>query len=72
MCFSDNLYGKIYIEEITGGHLEFISDDSLAESLMKFLEQHNVLDMSKPMLPDNKWLKPGISNGKTISSKRII
>ena len=42
MCFLDTRTLKVYIEEITGGHLEFIDDDSLAQALAKFLEEKKV------------------------------
>lgn len=55
VCFALN--GKIYIEEISGGHLEFIEDDQLAEDLHNFLTEKRVLDATKPLLPDYLWLK---------------
>lgn len=58
MCFIDNLTQKTYIEEISGGHLEFIEDDFLAFELSKFLEEEGVLQINKPALPD-EWLKIG-------------
>lgn len=57
MCFHDRILKKTYIEEITGGHLEFISDDKLAQEIFDFLVDVKILDMSKPMLADNEWLK---------------
>jgi len=57
MCFS--VSGKIYIEEITGGHLEFIDDDSLAAALSDFLTHNKVLDSSRPLLPDDYWYNLG-------------
>jgi len=49
--------GNVYIEEITGGHLEFIEDDRLAEEIAEFLRERGVLDISKPTLPDDQWLR---------------
>ena len=57
MCFADKHYGKIYIEEITGGNLSFIKDDSLVESITEFLRERGVLDIGKPTLPDEQWLR---------------
>lgn len=54
ICFY--LAGKIYIEEITGGHLEYIEDDSLAQGLTDFLTFQGVLSSNKPLLPDQSWL----------------
>lgn len=56
MCMYDLYTQKLYIEEITGGHLEFIQDDALANALAEFLRESGVLDANKPMLPDNQWL----------------
>ena len=61
MCFADRKTAKIYIEEITGGSLEFIKDDKLAEALHQFCIDKKVLDMTKPLLPDTEWYKkPGV------------
>lgn len=59
MCFQDGLTGCTYIEEITGGSLQFIDDDSLAMALAKFLEECGVTDVAKPTLPDSVWLRKG-------------
>jgi len=39
MYFKDKLEHRVYIEEITGGHLERIEDDSLWNSLKEFLDE---------------------------------
>jgi len=57
ICFY--LDGKIYIEEITGGHLEFIEDDNLAEELLNFLTLQKILDPTKPLLTDKQWYNLG-------------
>lgn len=57
MCFF--LDGKVYIEQITGGSLEFIEDDSLAEELTNFLCENKVLEANKPILSDDVWLNMG-------------
>lgn len=54
ICF--HLSGQIFIEEVSGGHLERIEDDSLAEELTNFLTKEGVLDSRKPLLPD-EWKK---------------
>ena len=51
MCFVDTISQKVYIEEISGGHLEFIEDDSLAQALASFLTEAKILDMTKRLLP---------------------
>jgi len=57
MCFADKCTNKTYIEEITGGSLVFIEDDSLAQGIADFLTRKGVLEISKPTLPDDQWLK---------------
>lgn len=57
MCFTQVKTRKVYIEEITGGNLQFIEDDALAEGIHNFLTERGVLDMAKPLLPDDKWLR---------------
>lgn len=57
MCFIDKWEGDVYIEEITGGSLEFIKDESLAKELHNFLVESMVLMMNTPALPDSEWLK---------------
>ena len=57
MCFAELKTRKIYIEEATGGSLQFIEDDALAEGIHSFLTERGVLDMHKPLLPDDKWLR---------------
>ena len=44
MCFIDERAQKVYIEEITGGSLEFINDELLVEDIAHFLNEHNLLD----------------------------
>lgn len=58
IAMADKQTGKIYIEECTGGAGPFfVDDDVLAESLMRFLEERGLLDMSRPLLSDNQWLR---------------
>jgi hypothetical protein len=57
MCFGDRRTGLTYIEEITGGSLQFISDEGLAQGLEKFLERCGVLDMRKPWVAGNEDIK---------------
>lgn len=59
MCFMDLFTQKVYIEEITGGSLQFIEDESLAEELHAFLVDKGVLGVSRPTLPDDEWLTKG-------------
>lgn len=58
MAFADCLTQRIYIEEIIGGQLVFISDEPLAHALSQFLLEHDVLLMNRPLLPDSVWLRP--------------
>ena len=51
MCFIDKQTQKVYIEEISGGSLQFIEDDQLAHELAAFLTMHKVLDVTKEILP---------------------
>lgn len=60
MCFADRMTSQIYIEEITGGSMQFIDDDSLAQGLSDFFTEVGVLDLKKPLIPDAQWYKkPG-------------
>lgn len=59
MCFANVNTNEVYIEEVTGGHLEFIEDDALATALHDFLVDRKVLLMDKPLLADNDWLRRG-------------
>lgn len=55
ICFAHVKTQKIYIEEITGGSLQFINDDQLADALHSFLVDRGVLRMDRPLLPDKQW-----------------
>lgn len=55
MCFADKTTAQIYIEEISGGQLVFIADDSLAQGLSDFLNEAGVLNLTKPIIPDSQW-----------------
>ena len=58
MCFMDLLTNQTYIEEITGGGGPYrIEDDSLAEALTNFLTRKGILNIGRPTLPDNQWLR---------------
>jgi hypothetical protein len=46
----DNLRQKIYLEEVIGGHLEVIDDDSLWESLYKYATEQGYCNMMMPLL----------------------
>jgi hypothetical protein len=56
MCFQDKTTQHIYIEEITGGTLSQIQDDSLFFELENYLQYNKILDINKPMLSDQEWL----------------
>ncbi len=57
MCLADRQTNQVYIEEITGGRLSFISDDSLAQAIADFLAEKGITSISKPLLEDRDWLK---------------
>lgn len=57
ICFADVETTQIYIEEVTGGSLSFIADDSLAEELNNFLVYKEILHMGKPLISDDDWLR---------------
>jgi len=57
MCFADVATSQIYIEEITGGSLSFIEDESLAKAIHNFLVYKKVLLMDRPLLSDADWFK---------------
>ena len=59
LCFANAETNQVYIEEVTGGHLEFIEDDALAEEIQQFLIHHKVLLMARPLLSDDDWLRRG-------------
>ena len=47
VCFQDKKTSKVYIEEVSGGSLSFIDDDSLAYDLAKFLEDKGVTSFKR-------------------------
>jgi len=47
MYFVDTLTLKTYIEEITGGHLETIEDDSLWQELANFIQSKGITYINK-------------------------
>lgn len=55
MCFQDAQTQQVYIEEITGGHLEFIKDESLAQELAAFLADAGITHIGRPTIPDWFW-----------------
>ena len=55
ICIADCFSNQVYIEEITGGHLQFIEDESLVQELNDFLVLNKVLLMDKPLVPDSIW-----------------
>jgi len=58
ICFSNVDNQKIYIEEITGGTgPNLIKDDSLLEALHQFLTEKTILNMMRPLIPDNIWYR---------------
>lgn len=56
ICIGEVKTAKIYIEDITGGGGPFyIKDDCLVEALTQFLTERDVLNMSRPLIPDSVW-----------------
>ena len=43
IAFIDNQGNTSYVEEITGGHLEQIKEESLWEELINFLQEQQIL-----------------------------
>ena len=50
MVFVDQVKQTIHIEEITGGHLEAVSDDSLFEALLKFAQEKEFCEIMMPII----------------------
>jgi len=60
ICFIDIDDTTTYVEEVIGGGLHFIEDEGMAQALHNFLVYSKILDMRKPLLPDDVWYKtPG-------------
>jgi len=53
MVFVDQVRQSIHIEEITGGHLEVVVDDSLFEALLKFAQEKGFCDIMSPIIKPN-------------------
>ena len=47
MFFTDMYQSTSYIEEVTGGHLDVITDESLWQSLANFLEEEGLRTIRK-------------------------
>jgi hypothetical protein len=47
LCFLDRQSQKCYIEDFTGGSLNFIEDDTLAFELTKFCEDRGLTDLKR-------------------------
>lgn len=64
LCFADTLgEKKVYIERLNAsGQLEFIEDDKLVADISQFLTESGILDITRPLLDDNTWLR---NRGKT-------
>lgn len=45
ICFLDALTQQCYVEEITGGQLNFIEEEELATDLTRFLEEKGITDL---------------------------
>jgi len=55
IVFADTLNGNIHIEEISGGHLEVVKDDSLFNALKMFATEKNLLEVKMPIFkPDHE------------------
>ncbi len=48
LVFADHVKGECFIEEVVGGHLEDIKDDSLHSALTNFCYEHSFLEVSVP------------------------
>ncbi len=60
MCFMSVKNGCVYIEEVTGGTgPDFIEDEELAKEIKDFLDKKNLLNITKPPIPDKEWYPKG-------------
>jgi hypothetical protein len=50
MAFVDNLTCKLYIEEITDGHLKIIEEETIWHDLYRFCDEKGFCNMLQPML----------------------
>ena len=50
MVFVDQIRQSIHIEEISGGHLETVSDDNLFEALLKFAQSKGFCAIMPPIM----------------------
>lgn len=50
MVFLDQMAQALYIEEISGGHLERVEDESLFESLLTFAREKGFCEMAMPIM----------------------
>jgi len=50
LIFIDHAKAQSHIEEVTGGHLEAIEDDSLHEALTNFAMENGLLALGPPPL----------------------
>ena len=50
MVFVDQVRQSIHIEEISGGHLEAVVDDSLFEGLLKFAQTKEFCNILSPIM----------------------
>jgi len=50
MVFVDQIRQTIHIEEISGGHLEAVEDDSLFESLLNFAQTKQFCEIMMPIM----------------------
>ena len=64
ICFANVHNQKVYIEDISNGSPSFIEDDFLVEAIADFLTRKKVLDLSKPLLPDDIWYRNPNEVGK--------
>ena len=65
LCFYLSSTGQVYIEEVTGGHLEVIESLARHETVVDFLTRQGVLDGS-PLLPD-EWKEYNPDEDKPLS-----
>jgi hypothetical protein len=49
MVFVDQLKQAIYIEEVIGGHLDSVKDDSLFSAILKFIEEKGFCNILPPL-----------------------
>ena len=54
MVFFDDRDKKVFVEKITGGHLEYVDDESLWEELATFAQNKGLTDIARTYIEKQK------------------